>query len=116
MLRNPNKQARKLLDEIVKFVNQADAEAAEHLWNILTALRGPDDDTFTVKAQTTERIRSIIGLRDGSTFTVGHAKLTATALQERRSQHHHFNSHYRRAVKSIAALYRYDLDTEAKIG
>lgn len=115
MLRNPNKQARKLLDEVVKFINQADRDAAENLWNILTALRGPDDDTRLVKAQTTERIRSIIGLQDGSTFTVSHAKLTATALQERCSQHHHFNSHYRRAVKSIAALYHYDLNTESKI-
>jgi ligand-binding sensor protein len=46
-------ELRDLLKKIADFVNVEDS-AAKLLWNILTALRGPDvDETFNLKTKTT---------------------------------------------------------------
>jgi hypothetical protein len=53
-------RVRKTLDVVDNVLNCKDREAAKSLWDILTALRGPDnsDQTFSTKVATTCVIRS----------------------------------------------------------
>lgn len=49
-------KVRRVLDEIDTVLEQGDRAAAQ-LWNVLSALRGPDDGDWLLKTQTTEPIR-----------------------------------------------------------
>jgi hypothetical protein len=64
-LKGKDRSAKLMLEQIVKFL-QTDDQESENLWNILTALRGPDIDSGNlqedVKNRTTARIRGTIGL------------------------------------------------------
>lgn len=51
-----NKKVRKMLDRIDAFLAKPGKES-EELWDILTALRGPDDQDNVVKEATTAVIR-----------------------------------------------------------
>ena len=61
----PVTNVRQLLDTIVTVLNGPRTEAKQ-LWNVLTALRGPDSDSSYLKDLTTARIRGAIGLKDGN--------------------------------------------------
>lgn len=71
----PKAQAKKIkpesfksiLNKVVKFLNDAGPESKK-LWDVLTALRGPDDSCFNTKDATTAVVRHTIGLsgRTGS--------------------------------------------------
>jgi hypothetical protein len=50
-----------ILALVVEFLNE-DAEGGKKLWDVLTALRGPDDDYLTKKRSTTSVLRHAIGL------------------------------------------------------
>lgn len=55
-----------ILDPVVEFLNQDNNESQE-LWNILTALRGPDNEDSILKSLTVARIRYAIGLKPMAT-------------------------------------------------
>lgn len=49
---------RKLLESLDEFFATADTESTKEVWNVLTALRGPDSEDARLKYETTARIRS----------------------------------------------------------
>ena len=55
---------KNILLDLVTFLNTRTAEAAK-LWWVLTALRGPDNDSNRTKTATTCVIRDAVGLREG---------------------------------------------------
>lgn len=61
-------RGRQLIDQLVEFLNNSkgryNAEEIRSVWDILTGLRGPDNDRFQfmLKTYTTERLRGAIGL------------------------------------------------------
>jgi hypothetical protein len=58
------RDAKKMLDEIVEFLNVPD-QAGQDLWLILTALRSSDSNQEPeFKKKTTARFRHLIGIRE----------------------------------------------------
>lgn len=49
---------REMLDKIDVFLSTAPIDEAQQLWDVLTALRGPDDDDPELKSRTTTHIRA----------------------------------------------------------
>lgn len=64
-------EGRELLDNVVKFLNVHDDDSRK-IWNLLTALRGPDSKNDAVKHVTTSRLRGALGLRECSQFMVSY--------------------------------------------
>lgn len=62
-------EGRELLDKVVTFLNERD-EDSRKMWNLLSALRGPDSENEDVKHLTTSRLRGALGLRECSQFMV----------------------------------------------
>ena len=91
------------------------------VWNILAALRGPDDGNGQLKLYTTSRIRAIVGLefakRCGA--VVEASPLSDTDLEQKRmllrESTSHFRWHIEDAALAICRLYKYDLFTEKSI-
>ena len=117
------KAIRTALKQVVDILNTG-TENSKLLWDILSALRGPDfENSYYIKDLTTGRIRAIIGLRSGnSRFVVSPRSLTPVQLQRRTFQAlskngvpEHFRNHYDTAANAIRKLYGYDLETETKI-
>ena len=88
---------------------------------ILSALRGPDDESppaFAVKWKTTARIRAIV--TPHFMGDVNHVPLDSDQIKERDLEllrmPPHFSCHYRDAVAAIKLLYGYNLKTEKKEG
>ena len=79
----PVTNVRQLLDTIVTVLNGPRTKAKQ-LWDVLTALRGPDSDSDSsqLKDLTTARIRGAIGLKDGNGggAIVSHDKLFGSDL------------------------------------
>ena len=115
------REAKKLLQNIVKFVNVAD-KTAEQVWDILTALRGPDSGAYELKKYTTARLRAVIGLNQkikAHFADVNEIPLSASELTLRSGltqNPHHFIYHFDAAVKAILKLFKYDLNAERKVG
>jgi hypothetical protein len=59
-------KTKKLLKQIVKYINTAPYSEANALWHILTALRGPDSGKDDQKEATTCVIRHALGLKKHS--------------------------------------------------
>jgi hypothetical protein len=99
------KQAQTLLKNLVKGINQGGFYAS-HLWNVLSALRGPDkEDTLTVKLRSTVHIRSAIGLKTGINFvaTPEFPRLSYDELCNK-ELNIHFSNHFTKAVLSLNKL------------
>lgn len=108
------KKARKLLSEISEFVNDPNNLYGPDLWNILTALRGPDKGHVSgdVKLQTTSKIRYAIGIQAGTAIGV----LVGTSLPDPKLTYleiksldpvnadHHFVGHAAMAIQSLINL------------
>jgi hypothetical protein len=66
----PQRDWKAELDRIVEFLNYGDGDdgATSALWNVLSALRGPDEDDHmdALKCSTTAVIRHAIGLKTDS--------------------------------------------------
>lgn len=62
---------KEVLAVVVEHLNNASCEDARDLWNVLTALRGPDDGDEKLKWETTAVIRGAVGL-DGSRADKSH--------------------------------------------
>jgi len=110
------KKARKLIIDLIQFVNNHEENSqlrrpyARAVWNIITALRGPDSDNDEMKAQTTQNIRGAIGLAEINScgaFT-GHA--TPKGIEDafgysvKTNEKKHFIKHYKYAVESLLEL------------
>lgn len=117
--------ARSVIEGIRLILKQGDDEA-KHLWNMLTALRGPDHNDLrgwqSVKKHTTNRVRtavfgnmsSVVTTKirasfHGSPVDVEELRDLPASKQEvlDKSEHEHFRKHFERAVEAIEAL---DLD------
>ena len=91
------------------------------VWNILAALRGPDNENGRLKLYTTGRIRAIVGLefakRCGT--VVEASPLSDTDLEQKRillrESTNHFRWHIEDAELAIYRLYKYDLSIEKSI-
>jgi hypothetical protein len=108
--------AKSVLESVVSVLN-SDTDDAGILWDILTALRGPDNSDDKVKNKTTARIRHVIGLKSSTrsgaiTNTekpVGANQITyfwATldAVRTHVSAEPHFLSHYTKALIGLRKL------------
>lgn len=107
---------RTLLKQMVNILNTGD-ENSKRLWDILSALRGPDaDNTYTLKKRTTARVRAVIGLKNGDRFIINSKLVPAEDVRfVLKNATNHFQNHYQTAVEAIKILYGYDLETEKKI-
>jgi hypothetical protein len=65
-----NDNVRAELKRIVNFLNTAPGEDSKDLWHVITALRGPDDDDYSVKTSTTSVIRYALGLTNSGVAIV----------------------------------------------
>lgn len=112
-------RAIEILNAVVNGLNQGGPWSSQ-LWNILSALRGPDTGSVALKQITTGRVRASIGLRpgDGGLYTVFKRPLNLTERQIRSEELHkdetqsHFREHYEKAVCAIHNLLDYDLYVE----
>lgn len=97
------------------------------VWDIVTALRGPDSENERLKELTTAKIRKAIGLHSGAGYIVAKTPfLTAAEKTELDNlllhvSGPHFYKHYTLAIKAIKKLYGVDLSEvrnqiEVKIG
>jgi len=84
---------------------------AKAVWNIVTALRGPDSDNESLKRRTTQRLRGVIGLRSGNAggCLLSLDKPTSFILvgdfaRKYDEKSHHFANHYRYAVEGLAEI------------
>ena len=99
------------------------------VWDIITALRGPDymkDDitdnfisSIRLKELTTARIRAVIGVKRPVRGWTLESPLTPAEQEEREvlltHASPHFHNHYFNAVEAVKAIYGYDLRGERKI-
>ena len=97
-----------------------------HAWQIITALRGCDSANHNLKDLTVARLRYVL-FGHVSVYTISSQrypgirsiKLTPDELKTRdqllTEAPNHFRLHWQEAVKSVIALYSYDLDTETDI-
>jgi hypothetical protein len=109
VVETPMQTGRRLIDDLVKFLNHPTLPydmtnsvyaAREHVWNVLTALRGPDSDNYNVKCVTTSRLRGALGL-SGEDLAIVHY---GTPAEKAEDVNYHFNIHYERALEALKAL------------
>lgn len=105
------RETRELVDTLVANLNVGD-EASRSLWEILTALRGPDqesNDADEIKYRTTSRFRGLIGMES----TIGLYPVGAIVYHEKPSDvlpndsivvGHHFLVHYTDALAAANEL------------
>jgi hypothetical protein len=112
---------KQVLDLIVKTLNGPRAESKQ-LWDVLTILRGPDNDDHNLKEETTAALRGAIGLLSGSgtgavvsnekpfghnfslwTGSTDYYRLISELTKQHNAQEH-FAIHYRSALIALKSL------------
>ena len=97
--------AEEIIKEIVEFLNAPNVNGeGRKLWYVLTALRGPDVDSFgpdndfqgATKSITTASLRGAIGLTEDNEYF--HVNTKPLVLRKERN---HFNDHFNYAVEAI---------------
>jgi hypothetical protein len=120
--------AKKLIREVVDYLNNGPEEDANYLWWILTVLRGPDVDLVpslsdhsnfnlpnkSLKSLTTARIRKIIGLnpgdfspvctRQGAIINDGIPSQDEILALYRQTVNSHFFGHFANALRALRQL------------
>lgn len=103
-------RAKKIIDDAVALFNAIDSNAyfpGRNLWNVLTALRGPDSEDQELKRKTTSNLRGAIGMDQFTTNTGAIVtKDNVLELEEqddlmRTERTSHFGYHYRMATKAL---------------
>lgn len=100
-------KVKRVLTAVNKVLGDAkDKTAARNLWNILTALRGPDSDNTTVKQYTTAQIRYLVGEISKTPFA--HTNVGAivqefkpTQFGKHKDTNDHFRAHIRYALEAL---------------
>jgi hypothetical protein len=111
---NPAPTVKQALSVVVAVLNGLRAEA-KPLWDILTALRGPDDGNPDLKQITTATVRGAIGIMSGGNTgaIVSNQRpfgadldrfLLTDRLQNEHKAAYHFVSHYREALIALKSL------------
>lgn len=95
-------EAKRRLDSLVEFLNEG-SNGAQALWDILTALRGPDIGGQHTKKYITLPIRQVVGLKP---FYAGekHVKFRHAAMRADPHVTMHFQSHISNAVQALENL------------
>lgn len=104
-------EAREAIDHVVKVLNDGGRES-RLLWDVLTALRGPDNDDNSVKHRSTTHLRGAIGLKHCDGFiraVVSHGKPRRFSHADEgssvsKSVQYHFRSHFNAAVEALEEL------------
>jgi hypothetical protein len=92
---------RSVLKRIDEVLARDDSDS-EALWNILTALRGPDSDEWELKAATTERIRTVALPKTAySNFTASTASFSKGKIDKSILPDDHFGNHVRMAITAL---------------
>lgn len=105
-------RAKKVIEDAVALFNDPNGAAympSRHLWNVLTALRGPDSDNTTLKEVTTARIRGVVGMAIQFNNTGAVVSDDRSLLPELETDHksysreptRHFQFHYGLAAKAL---------------
>lgn len=102
-LSGEKRDAKQMLDAVVKFLNVEDEESTM-LWNILTALRGPDSEDFRLKLDTTARLRHAIGLRSYTGKHQGYFMTNDRPLRSYSVTPSHFGNHFNWAVEALGNI------------
>ena len=98
-------RGKKLLKRIVSFLNE-NTDASAQLWAILTALRGPDNNSagsLDRKAETTACLRGAIGLTARYYCAVLSNKPAAPLYYSIMDDNAHFEGHYGNALFALRA-------------
>jgi hypothetical protein len=122
-LKSSRARAKELIEQIVKVLNEdsktfdlGDEESGGRaLWDILTALRGPDNGNYHLKEETTAKIRAGIGLKHGNVgyATVSDSKplpstdyraVNRAILAKFPDDKNHFSFHYAKAIQGLTEL------------
>lgn len=105
------KTARQMLDKIDRFLLTAGSEESSKLWNVMAALRGPDDDTGDsyLKGRTTVPIRKAAFPRVNASGRSRHVTNGATfwgetAVDIAADEVGHFFTHVRDAARSLKEM------------
>lgn len=105
-------QAKKLLRNVVEFINYDDS-VSRNVWDILTALRGPDNNNDVLKELTTCRLRFKLGFKEGDSlgFIVNSDGVPlAPALEAVKNRYGvgavsiHFQGHFDKAIQAVGKL------------
>ena len=115
------KTAKQQLKEIVDFLNENKLNAeGRRLWDVLTALRGPDSNDGNLKRQTTARLRGAIGLQDNLTYFISNEKPeyvnVEAAFKENPYFSFHFGEHFNSALAAVRLFQREDLQQDETQG
>ena len=118
-----------VIENIIKKTKEAELagptgdERDIQVWNIVSMLRGPDEDLHVqnkqaLKRLTVSRLRHVIGMNSqyldsnpeplNSSEEGERANLLAKASD-------HFRAHWRQAVAAVKMIYGYDLDADAPV-
>ena len=109
-----------VIDTVVRVLN-GPRDEAKQLWDILTILRGPDNDDGYLKVITTAPLRGAIGIRPGASGAIVNnskpfaANLDVTeggqdwypmldTLAKKHNAQYHFSVHYRAALNTLKRL------------
>lgn len=95
-----------VLDIIDTFLAEMDHVQSKQLWNILTALRGPDDDNTDTKLKTTSPIRTAALPKTALNSNKCGAIFRAVDELVEPMGGSHFSRHIQYAKKSLAAIGR----------
>lgn len=105
------KTARQMLDKIDRFLITAGSEEASKLWNVMAALRGPDDDAGDsyLKGRTTVPIRKAAFPRVNASGRERHMTNGATfwgqdTVNVAEHEVSHFFVHVRDAARSLKEM------------
>ncbi len=111
----PVSSPKQVVDNLISFLNNAPRVDSRLVWEIVTALRGPDDNNNALKNVTTARLRGAIGLNaGGSTGAIVefeepiNKNLDSWVIIDELKQSHgaayHFAKHYAHAVQALKVL------------
>jgi len=106
--RRDEKRAVELLKNLVSFINEGNS-ASRRVWDILTALRGPDNGSSALKDATTARLRYTLGLQEdkGNGFRIVKQPMLApkfAIFAHKEAVEWHFSYHYNEAYRALVAL------------
>ncbi len=111
-------EAKKVIETLVNFLSKNDSYAARSVWNIITALRGPDfyDSDDNIKLSFTAPLRNAIGIKHSARINIETVEfgnqgqfigneLKKELTYDQLSKSAHFKFHYEEAIISYNYLY-----------